>query len=142
MSNGPGKMTDHHRKPSSIGGKRAENNMSRVSRRKHRAWHLLFSNLPAPDILERFKKLLEIYNVNTPDEEGDSYTLIITQMTDNVVKTGSELEPLVLEDLPEEEDYPLLEVQEVTPELAQKLALTPEERQLINYCLKGDDLGN
>lgn len=50
MSRGPGKNTKHHRKPKSLGGK----DVVVVKRREHEAWHCLFANLSAPEILLRF----------------------------------------------------------------------------------------
>lgn len=44
--------TEHHRKPESLGGKRVPENISKVPINKHRAWHLLFKNLP-PDAIAR-----------------------------------------------------------------------------------------
>jgi hypothetical protein len=40
----------HHRKPSSIGGKNDNNNISIVNQKQHRAWHILFRNKTAPEI--------------------------------------------------------------------------------------------
>ena len=69
MSKGPGKGTEHHRKPSSIGGTRSHGNISKVPRYKHEAWHGLFSNLSAPDILEEFKKFYKIFSGDASDEK-------------------------------------------------------------------------
>lgn len=44
------KKTRHHRKPISIGGSDEERNLSWVKDNKHRAWHLLFSNMTAQEI--------------------------------------------------------------------------------------------
>lgn len=37
-------MTDHHRRPESLGGKFTPENISRVPAGKHRAWHTLFKS--------------------------------------------------------------------------------------------------
>lgn len=44
------KKTRHHRKPTSIGGTDDDRNLSWVKDNKHRAWHLLFSNMTAQEI--------------------------------------------------------------------------------------------
>ena len=36
----------HHRKPTSTGGRNTPENISVVSRQSHRAYHILFSNMP------------------------------------------------------------------------------------------------
>lgn len=69
MSNGPGRLTDHHRKPSSIGGHKRNGNISRVTRREHAAWHKLFENYPAPVILEALKKFLVLFSIEATDGE-------------------------------------------------------------------------
>ena len=53
--------TEHHRKPRSLGGKTEQSNISYVARYKHEAWHLLFDNLPANKVLERFKDYWELF---------------------------------------------------------------------------------
>lgn len=42
----------HHRKPRSLGGKDNDENMSHVSVSKHRAWHNLFKNYSAEQIVK------------------------------------------------------------------------------------------
>ena len=42
----------HHRKPRSIGGMNEFKNVAKVPRNKHEAYHLLFSNLTAPQIAD------------------------------------------------------------------------------------------
>ena len=43
---------DHHRLPKSLGGKRNSENISRVKRKQHEAWHILFGNMTAFQIAE------------------------------------------------------------------------------------------
>lgn len=40
----------HHRRPSSIGGKNVDKNMSHVTSTSHQAWHTLFCNYTAQEI--------------------------------------------------------------------------------------------
>ena len=52
----PKAVTEHHRKPKSIGGAPYDpRNISMVTHAKHEAWHVLFLDLPATDIMERFR---------------------------------------------------------------------------------------
>ena len=52
----PKALTPHHRKPTSIQGDRCDpRNISMVPHAKHEAWHVLFLNLPAEEIIERFR---------------------------------------------------------------------------------------
>lgn len=60
MSLGPGKKTEHHRKPQSLGGKRTKRNISIVPHIQHKAWHRLFDNLPAELIPRALTKALEV----------------------------------------------------------------------------------
>lgn len=51
----------HHRKPSSLGkpeccGVDDDQNLSHVSTTKHRAWHTLFSNMPADAVVAELNK--------------------------------------------------------------------------------------
>lgn len=48
----PKKYDDHHRLPKSLGGKRTPENISRVRRTQHEAWHTLFGNMTAFQIAE------------------------------------------------------------------------------------------
>lgn len=50
------KKTRHHRKPISIGGSDEERNLSWVKDNKHKAWHLLFSNMTAYEIVNEINK--------------------------------------------------------------------------------------
>lgn len=43
----------HHRRPKSIGGSNEPPNVVRVPNHKHQAWHVLFSNMTAQQILEQ-----------------------------------------------------------------------------------------
>lgn len=47
-----GKLTRHHRRPQSLGGKHEGENISFVPDRLHAAWHLLFANNSAQRIAE------------------------------------------------------------------------------------------
>lgn len=49
-------MTEHHRLPESLGGKRTPENISTVEAKKHQAWHILFRNLPAEAIVAIINK--------------------------------------------------------------------------------------
>ena len=60
VSLGPGKKTEHHRKPQSLGGKRIKRNISIVPHIEHKAWHRLFDNLPAELIPRALAKALEM----------------------------------------------------------------------------------
>lgn len=44
------KITKHHRKPKSKGGKRTPQNISHVPENKHRAYHMLFADKDVNDI--------------------------------------------------------------------------------------------
>lgn len=46
----PKGLTEHHRKPQSVGGSNDPRNISYISDAKHQAWHILFANLEAKDI--------------------------------------------------------------------------------------------
>jgi hypothetical protein len=48
-------MTDHHRKPESLGGGNDKRNISSVPRYQHQAWHTLFDSLSPLQILERLE---------------------------------------------------------------------------------------
>jgi hypothetical protein len=50
-------LTRHHRKPRSLGGTATKTNISRLPPKKHTAWHILFSNLPAEKIAEEINRL-------------------------------------------------------------------------------------
>lgn len=45
-----GPLTKHHLKPTSVGGKNTEHNVSYIPQKLHEAWHLLFSNNQPPRI--------------------------------------------------------------------------------------------
>ena len=45
------KITTHHKKPTSIGGDNKEKNKSLIKQKYHSAWHLLFKNFSAMDII-------------------------------------------------------------------------------------------
>lgn len=47
----PYRITKHHKKPKSIGGTNAVQNISHVPEAQHEAWHLLFSNMTVPTIV-------------------------------------------------------------------------------------------
>jgi hypothetical protein len=69
LSKGPGRLTNHHRKPGSLGGKKINGNISRVPRREHEAWHRLFDNLEAPVILEKLKGFLVTFSAVATEGE-------------------------------------------------------------------------
>jgi hypothetical protein len=50
-------LTIHHRKPTSIGGKTEPRNVVLVPRKKHVAWHVLFSNFTPEKIAEEINRL-------------------------------------------------------------------------------------
>lgn len=71
MTKGPGRLTCHHRKPTSIGGaKHDPRNKSTVCRRDHSAWHTLYWNLAAPNILEEHKFYLKTFGAVDGDDES------------------------------------------------------------------------
>ena len=43
-------ITDHHRRPRSIGGSKDPANISKISIRIHKAWHIIFGNMSAEQI--------------------------------------------------------------------------------------------
>lgn len=47
------KLTRHHRKPRSQGGTGARENISRISEKHHRAWHILFPGNWTPERIAR-----------------------------------------------------------------------------------------
>lgn len=49
--------TKHHRRPRSKGGSNADWNISIVPIKKHEAWHILFGNLEADEIVKEINKL-------------------------------------------------------------------------------------
>jgi hypothetical protein len=51
------KVSKHHRKPISRGGKTTPQNLSMVSCVKHRAWHTLFANMSPPEIAEEINSV-------------------------------------------------------------------------------------
>lgn len=46
------KLTRHHRKPKSQGGRATRENISRIPEKKHRAWHILFADWPVHKIAD------------------------------------------------------------------------------------------
>ena len=48
----PPEYNTHHRKPSSIGGDGNPQNLARVPYDKHVAWHVIFGNMTAQQIIE------------------------------------------------------------------------------------------
>lgn len=68
--------TKHHRKPQSLGGRDDTENISLVYRYKHEAWHLLFDNLPAQKMFEKF---LEFYDVFGPENSRSPFQTRIIQ---------------------------------------------------------------
>ena len=52
-----GKLTRHHRLPTSIGGSDDPANISMVSETKHQAWHTLFQNKSAIEICKEINEV-------------------------------------------------------------------------------------
>ena len=57
------KLTRHHRKPKSITRDDSRRNISYVDRLDHDAWHMLYKELAAPDILIQLRIDLEVYGI-------------------------------------------------------------------------------
>jgi hypothetical protein len=57
------KTTEHHRKPESLGGDKSPRNISHVPLFKHRAWHTLYDNYEAPEIIRLFAQDYEVYGI-------------------------------------------------------------------------------
>jgi hypothetical protein len=57
MSHTNGGLTRHHRKPRSLGGKSEKKNISRISAKKHTAWHILFRNLEPEAIADEINRM-------------------------------------------------------------------------------------
>lgn len=68
----PGNSTRHHRQPVSLGGESVSENISIVPRNKHRAWHALFDNFSAPQILH---ELVFYYNIFCAAENKDRFQI-------------------------------------------------------------------
>lgn len=49
--------TQHHRKPRSKGGLTTPRNISIISQKRHRAWHILFSNWEPSEIAQAINVL-------------------------------------------------------------------------------------
>jgi hypothetical protein len=65
VSDDPHTITEHHRKPTSIGGeKSAPRNISHVPLFKHKAWHILYQDFEAPHIIELFATDYEIHGID------------------------------------------------------------------------------
>ena len=63
-TNDPHQITQHHRLPESLGGEKRKKNISYVPRYKHRAWHILFDNLPATEIIKLLRGYYEIFGID------------------------------------------------------------------------------
>lgn len=50
------KLTRHHRRPTSIGGSDQPENISMLPDKKHQAWHTLFANMTAFDIVKEINE--------------------------------------------------------------------------------------
>jgi hypothetical protein len=46
------RLSDHHRKPKSVGGKTTARNISRIPINRHQSWHTLFDNKHPDEIAE------------------------------------------------------------------------------------------
>lgn len=60
----PNGITRHHRKPTSIGGKNYKRNISYVPLFKHRAWHDLYQDKEAQEIITTFTTDYEIHGID------------------------------------------------------------------------------
>ena len=61
----PNTITEHHRKPTSIGGsKKAKRNISFVPLFKHKAQHVLFRDWEATEIIKTFRDYYDIYGTD------------------------------------------------------------------------------
>ena len=60
----PYKMTPHHRRPKSRGGRTTKENIVWVFLWQHTAWHRLFDNFNVPTMFERFKYFYNTFSGN------------------------------------------------------------------------------
>jgi hypothetical protein len=58
------KLTRHHRKLKSDNGSTHRSNISFVPLRKHRAWHILYDDLPPKLIIENFRQDYEVFGID------------------------------------------------------------------------------
>lgn len=63
-SDDPNSISRHHRKPTSVGGKNHSRNISFVPLYRHRAWHVLYQDLEAAQIIELFQTDYEIHGID------------------------------------------------------------------------------
>lgn len=63
-TNDPNQRTKHHRLPESLGGATSKKNISFVPRYKHRAWHILFDNLSAIEVIKLLRGYYEIFGID------------------------------------------------------------------------------
>lgn len=128
MSKGPGRKTKHHRKPRSLGGHSGDGNISIVTRREHEAWHCLFSNLPAPEILGKLKSFYDLFSEPTEESEKIKIPWCVTEQWKAwTILFGN----MFLEDIVNiinivwiDPDYKLV----ITSELAKKVSITRRRR--------------
>lgn len=52
----PQPMSEHHRRPRSLGGKSTPENISLLPMNKHKAWHVIAKNHPPPIIAKILSK--------------------------------------------------------------------------------------
>jgi len=64
--NHPLDITVHHRKPKSLGGGDDKRNISHVYRYLQEAWHLLFDDHSAPQIVEEFQMFDDAFSRGKP----------------------------------------------------------------------------
>lgn len=62
----PNKITEHHRLPKSLNGGSNPENISLVPLYKHRAWHKLFDNLPAQEVVILLRGYYEVFGIDNP----------------------------------------------------------------------------
>ncbi len=64
--NDPNLPTKHHRLPQSLGGTWDTENISEVPNYKHQAWHRLFDNLPAQEVVVLLRGYYEVFGIDNP----------------------------------------------------------------------------
>ncbi len=78
------KLTKHHRKPTSIGGKNEERNISLIPDYQHCAWHAIVSNHSAQTICfilnEKFIDP-DFKFICVPEEKYDKARQLLAQLT-------------------------------------------------------------
>ena len=65
------KITEHHRRPKSRGGKRVKGNISRVTRAQHEAWHTLFDNYKVSRMCHEFRFFYDLFGEDSQKNARD-----------------------------------------------------------------------